>query len=70
MPLSTSNLATKVTIIAKYKTTTQFVAIFIFLYSFYSQNTLAEFIAYFILLLSLILSIQSGLIYSVNSLKK
>lgn len=62
--------ATKVTIIAKYKTTTQFVAIFIFLYSFYSQNTLAEFIAYFILLLSLILSIQSGLIYSVNSLKK
>ena len=62
--------ATKVTITAKYKTMTQFVAIFIFLYSFYSQNTLAEFIAYFILLLSLILSIQSGLIYSVSSLKK
>ena len=52
------------------KTTTQFAAIFIFLYSFYSQNALAEFVAYFVLLLSLILSIQSGLNYTINSLKK
>ena len=62
--------ATKVTFIAKFKTTTQFAAIFIFLYSFYSQNALAEFVAYFVLLLSLILSIQSGLNYTINSLKK
>tara|TARA_Y100001970_G_scaffold293272_1_gene438977 strand:+ start:218 stop:754 length:537 start_codon:yes stop_codon:yes gene_type:complete len=62
--------ATKVTLIAKYKTTTQFAAIFIFLYSFYVQNALAEFVAYFVLLLSLILSIQSGLIYTINSIKK
>ncbi len=62
--------ATKVTFIAKLKTTTQFVAIFLFLFSFYSGNIFVQFIANFVLFLSLILSIQSALKYSIDTFKQ
>tara|TARA_Y100000768_G_scaffold388524_1_gene384952 strand:+ start:313 stop:858 length:546 start_codon:yes stop_codon:yes gene_type:complete len=61
--------ATSVTLIAKIKTSTQFIAILLFMSALYLQNSLIEFIAHFVLLLSLILSLKSALEYSVNSIK-
>jgi len=61
--------ATSVTMLAKIKTTIQFIAIFSFLVSIYLQNSLIEFIAHLILFLSLIISIQTALNYSINSFK-
>jgi phosphatidylglycerophosphate synthase len=62
--------ATKVTFIAKLKTTIQFIAIFLFLTSFYFGNFFVQFIANFVLFLSLILSIQSALKYSIDTFKQ
>ena len=62
--------ATKVTFTAKLKTATQFLAIFLFLLGFYTKSTLIVFIANFVLFLSLILSIQSGMRYTLESLRK
>ena len=62
--------ATKVTFIAKLKTTTQFFAIFLFIFGFYLNHALIIFMANFVLFASFILSVQSGLIYTVNSLKR
>jgi len=62
--------ATKVTFIAKLKTTTQFIAIFLFLFGLYGEFAFLMFIANFVLFLSLILSLQSGLSYTVDTFKK
>lgn len=62
--------ATKVTFIAKLKTTIQFFAIFLFMLGFYLNYALIIFIANFVLFASFILSVQSGLIYTLNSLKR
>lgn len=59
--------ATKVTFLAKIKTSSQFFAILLFLLSFYSGNELIEFIASLILFLSLVLSIQSAIQYSADT---
>ena len=62
--------ATKVTFIAKLKTSIQFFAIFLILLSFYYENNLTEFIATFVLFLSMILSFQSAVRYSVETFNK
>lgn len=61
--------ATSVSFIAKFKTTAQFIAILCFMTSLYLQDSFIEFLAYFLLFFSLLLSIQSALKYSINSLK-
>ena len=67
----TNNVSvTKVTFTAKLKTTTQFFAIFLFLVGFYTKFSLIAFIANFVLFLSLILSIQSGIRYTLDSFRK
>lgn len=62
--------ATKVTFTAKLKTTTQFLAIFLFIFGFYLNHALIIFIANFVLFASFILSVQSGFIYTLNSFKR
>lgn len=62
--------ATKVTFLARLKTSSQFIAILIYLLSFYNGNELIQFIGNFVLFLSLVLSIKSAIQYSVDTFKK
>tara|TARA_Y100000768_G_scaffold388831_1_gene387648 strand:+ start:1317 stop:1853 length:537 start_codon:yes stop_codon:yes gene_type:complete len=59
--------ATKVTFLAKLKTSSQFFAILLFLLSFYNGSELIQFIANFVLFLSVVLSIKSAVQYSIDT---
>jgi CDP-diacylglycerol--glycerol-3-phosphate 3-phosphatidyltransferase len=62
--------ATSVTFLAKIKTSIQLFAIIIFLLGLYFGNALILFIANFILFLALIITLQTGLSYTMTSFKK
>ncbi|MDB2665357.1 CDP-diacylglycerol--glycerol-3-phosphate 3-phosphatidyltransferase [Gammaproteobacteria bacterium] len=62
--------ATKVTFLAKLKTSSQFLTIFLFLFSFYTGSALIEFTANLGLFVSLVLSIQSAVRYSLDTFNK
>ena len=59
--------ATKVSVLAKYKTATQFFSIGLYYFSFANNLALGIFIAGFILLISTLLSIKTGLDYTLNT---
>lgn len=64
--------ATKVTFLAKIKTFLQLVAFIVLLFGLYANNSLIILIGYFVLFASLIVSLKTGLEYTVktfNSLK-
>ena len=61
--------ASDVSFLAKIKTTLQFIAIGTFYYSFSSGLSLGIFISSFILFLSLLVSIKTGMQYTKNALK-
>jgi CDP-diacylglycerol--glycerol-3-phosphate 3-phosphatidyltransferase len=63
-------LATKVTFLAKIKTTIQFLAFSGFLIGLYLNNAFIIFISNFILFLALIITLQTGLSYTIASFKK
>ena len=62
--------ATEVTFLAKLKTSIQFFAFSGFLVGLYLQNPLIIFISNFVLFLALIITIQTGLSYTMASLKR
>ena len=62
--------ATKVTFLARLKTSSQFIAILIYLLSVYNGNELIQFIGNFVLFLSLVLSIKSAIQYSFDTFNK
>jgi len=62
--------ATKVTLLAKSKTFTQFVAIVMFYFGFYADQALIIFLAKFVLLVALLLGLQSALTYTQNVFKQ
>ena len=62
--------ATAVTSIAKYKTTVQLLACAIYLYSLSIQSSLLLFISDFVLFFALILTVYSGLLYSIKTFNK
>ncbi len=67
----TSNLkATKVTFFAKFKTALQFITFTSFLLGLYLNNALLIFISNFFLFLALIITIQTGLSYTIGTFKK
>ena len=67
----TGNLkATKVTFVAKLKTTLQFITFGSFLLGLYLNNALLIFISNFFLFLALIITIKTGLSYTIDTLKK
>ncbi len=61
--------ASDVSYLAKIKTTLQFIAIGSFLYSFVYGLSLGIFISSFILFLSLLISLKTGMTYTVNVLR-
>ena len=61
---------TSVTFLAKIKTTIQFIAFSGFLLGLFLQNVLIIFIANFFLFLALIITIQTGLSYTMATFKK
>ena len=67
----TGNLkATKVTFLAKFKTTSQFMTFASFLLGLYLNNALLIFISNFFLFLALIITIQTGLSYTIATFRK
>jgi CDP-diacylglycerol--glycerol-3-phosphate 3-phosphatidyltransferase len=67
----TGNLkATKVTFLAKFKTALQFITFTSFLLGLYTNNALLIFISNFFLFLALIITIKTGLSYTIDTLKK
>ena len=67
---SNQNLnATKVSFIAKIKTTTQFIAFTGFLFGLYLNNAFLLFISNFLLFFALILGLKSGFLYTIASFK-
>ena len=65
-----NNEATKVTFLAKLKTTTQFSAISLYLLSLFLGSALLLFVSDLIIFLSLIISIKTGLSYTLETFKK
>lgn len=61
--------ASDVTFLAKIKTTLQFIAIGSYLFSFSYNSSLGIFISSFILFLSLLVSLKTGMTYTSNSLR-
>ena len=61
--------ASDVSFLAKMKTTIQFISIGSFLFSFHYNLSLGIFISSFILFLSLLISIKTGMTYTSNTLK-
>ena len=61
--------ATKVTFLAKIKTTIQIFTVFIYLFGLAFNNMLVIIIADIFLFISLFVTLYTGLIYSINSLK-
>jgi CDP-diacylglycerol--glycerol-3-phosphate 3-phosphatidyltransferase len=62
--------ATQVKFLAKIKTTVQFAAFGCFMFSLYANNSFLEFIAHFLLFLALIITLQTGLSYTISTFKK
>jgi len=62
--------ATKVSQLAKIKTATQFIALFSFLFGLFLNSALVIFVSNFLLFLALIITLQSGLSYTVATFKK
>jgi CDP-diacylglycerol--glycerol-3-phosphate 3-phosphatidyltransferase len=62
--------ATKVSKLAKIKTTTQFFAFTGFLFGLYLNNSLILFSSNFLLLLALIITLQTGLSYTIATFKR
>ena len=62
--------ATKVTLLAKSKTFTQFVAIAMFYFGFYTDQALIIFLAKFVLLVGLLLGLQTAITYTQNVFKQ
>jgi CDP-diacylglycerol--glycerol-3-phosphate 3-phosphatidyltransferase len=65
-----NNQATQVTFWAKAKTTIQFFAFSLFLFGLYSNQALLIFISNFFLFLALIITLQTGLSYTIATFKK
>jgi CDP-diacylglycerol--glycerol-3-phosphate 3-phosphatidyltransferase len=63
-------LATKVTFLAKLKTTFQFLAFSGYLTGLYLDNAFMIFISNFVLFLALIITLQTGLSYTIASLRR
>ena len=67
----TGNMAaTKVTFLAKFKTSLQFITFASFLLGLHLNNALLIFISNFFLFLALIITIKTGLSYTIGTLKK
>lgn len=62
--------STKVTLLAKVKTAIQFVSISMFLLAFGIDSALLVFLASFVLFLSLLISLKSGVNYTLNVFRK
>ena len=62
--------ATKVTLLAKVKTSVQFIAISMFYFGFYIDEALIIFLASFVLFLALLLSLKSAVNYTLKVFKK
>ena len=62
--------ATNVTYLAKIKTSLQFLTFASFLSGLYLENSLIIFLSYFLLFLALIVTIQTGLSYTIASFKR
>ena len=62
--------ATRVSFLAKAKTFMQFIAFAIYLMGLYFENIFLLFIGNFVLLLALIITLKTGLEYTVNTFKK
>ena len=62
--------ATKVTFLAKIKTTLQMIAISFYLVSLYLNNAFLLFMSDFILLLAMIVTLKTGISYTIASLKQ
>jgi len=62
--------ATEVTFLAKIKTSVQLITFSLFLLGLFLQNALLIFLANFFLFLALIITIQTGLSYTIASFKK
>ena len=56
--------ATKVTLLAKIKTSLQFITFSLYLFGLFQNNALILFISNFFLFLALIITLQSGLAYT------
>ena len=67
--LNRSN-ATNVTILAKVKTSIQFITFSFYLLGLFFNNSLVLFISNFLLLLALIITLQTGLSYTMSTFKK
>ncbi len=65
-----SSYATKVTFLAKVKTFIQFTAFFSFLLGLFLYNSLILFISNFLLFLALIITLQTGFLYTISTFKK
>ena len=61
--------ATQVTLMAKFKTTSQFITFSGYLLALTMNNSLMIFISHFFLFLTLIITLQTGLSYTVSSFK-
>ena len=67
----TSNLeATRVTFLSKFKTVIQFITFASFLLGLYLNNSLLIFISNFFLFLALLITIKTGLSYTIGTFKK
>ena len=64
------NSATKVTFLAKIKTTIQLFTLSIYLFGLAINNMLIIIIADILLLISLLITLYTGLIYTLNTFKK
>jgi CDP-diacylglycerol--glycerol-3-phosphate 3-phosphatidyltransferase len=62
--------ATKVTLLAKIKTFIQFIAFFLYLFGLAFNNSLILFLSNFVLFLALIITLQTGLSYTMSSFRK
>jgi CDP-diacylglycerol--glycerol-3-phosphate 3-phosphatidyltransferase len=62
--------ATKVTLLAKIKTSVQFLTFSLFLFSLFANNALTLFISNILLFLALIITLQTGLSYTMSTFKK
>jgi cardiolipin synthase len=65
-----NNKATQVSFLAKMKTTIQFITFSFYLFGLYSNYALLIFIANFFLFLALIITLQTGLSYTISSFKR
>lgn len=67
---SNNTEATTVSKLAKIKTATQFIALFSFLLGLFLNSALVIFVSNFLLFLALIITLQSGLSYTIATFKK